>query len=389
MAVPKLRFRAEDGSEFPEWENERFGNFFMEENNVTAEINKYPLYSLTIESGVIPKTERYERRYLVKKDEAYKIVPPKAFVYNPMNLRFGALAYNKESFAVAVSGYYNVFRLNNESTLDFWANYLITKQMLNYYNSIATGSLVEKLRVHFSRFKKIEKQLPTIKEQQKIADFLSTIDAIISSQKEELAAWEQRKKGVVQKLFSQEVRFKADDGSEFPEWQEKKIKDCCEYATNRNKGYIFVGTENMKKDFNGIKLSENNRLIEGIEFKIGDILMSNIRPYLKKVWLADKCGVCSSDVLVFRSQRVVSAFLYYVIASDRFIEYVMSAAKGSKMPRGDKKHIMEMQLLIPSLPEQQKIAECLSSIEEVIKKEKEELEKWQELKKGLLQQMFV
>ena len=184
------------------------------------------------------------------------------------------------------------------------------------------------------------------------------------------------------------LRFKAEDGSEFPEWEEMKLKDYCVYCKERNRSKVYIGTENMKKDFSGIEVDENRELAEGVEFSVGDILMSNIRPYLKKVWLADKSGVCSSDVLVFRPQRIYSNFLYYIIASEKFIEYVMSAAKGSNMPRGDKKHIMEMQLYSPSLPEQQKIADFLSTIDSIISFQKEELAAWEQRKKGVMQKLF-
>ena len=77
---------------------------------------------------------------------------------------------------------------------------------------------------------------PCFAEQQKIAEFLSTIDTVIEKQKETVSAWEERKKGVMQKLFSQEVRFKADDGSEFPEWEEKKLGEVFTERTERSKG---------------------------------------------------------------------------------------------------------------------------------------------------------
>ena len=137
MAKPKLRF-----PEFTdEWVEHKFGNDIIEHTEKTADKEKYPLYSLTIEDGVIPKSERYEREFLInKKGDVYKIVPPNAFVYNPMNLRFGALKVNHQDFSVSVSGYYNIFSLCNTGTLQFWENYLTTEKMLNYYYSIATGS---------------------------------------------------------------------------------------------------------------------------------------------------------------------------------------------------------------------------------------------------------
>ena len=235
MIEPKLRFKADDGSQFPDWEEKVFGDFVDTHLEKTSDKDKYPLYSLTIESGVQPKTDRYEREFLVKKEgDNYKIVPPNAFVYNPMNLRFGALKVNHEKFSVSVSGYYDVFSLKDNSVLAFWENYLVTPKMLNYYFSIATGSLIEKLRVHYSQFVKIKKPLPSLPEQQKIAEFLSTIDTVIEKQKGTVVAWEERRKGVMQKLFSQEVRFKADDGSDFPEWEEKKLGEVFKISTETN-----------------------------------------------------------------------------------------------------------------------------------------------------------
>lgn len=226
MIKPKLRFKADDGSDFPDWEEKALGDFVNAHVEKTSDKNKYPLYSLTIEAGVQPKTERYEREFLIKKDgDNYKIVPSNAFVYNPMNLRFGALKVNHEKFSVCVSGYYDVFSLKDESILAFWENYLVMPRMLNYYFSIATGSLIEKLRVHYSQFVKIEKYVPSIPEQQKIADFFATIDTVINNYKDTIKAWEERKKGVMQKLFNQEVRFKNDDGKEFTKWKEKLLID--------------------------------------------------------------------------------------------------------------------------------------------------------------------
>lgn len=80
-------------------------------------------------------------------------------------------------------------------------------------------------------------KVPCLPEQQKIAEFLSTIDTVIEKQKETVSAWEERKKGVMQKLFSQEVRFKADDGSDFSDWEEKKIGDI---TLSHNAGWSYV-----------------------------------------------------------------------------------------------------------------------------------------------------
>lgn len=198
----EVRFKRVDGSDFPEWEDIRFGDVFTEIVRKTSDTETYPLYSLTIEDGVTEKTERYERSYLVKKaEDNYKIVPPNAFVYNPMNLRFGALAPNHTNKEVSVSQYYNVFSLKDETVLGFWESYLVNDEMLKYYFSIATGSLVEKLRVHYSNFVNIVKPLPCLEEQRLIADFLSDFDEAIAAAKKELELWKVLKKGLLQQMF--------------------------------------------------------------------------------------------------------------------------------------------------------------------------------------------
>lgn len=91
----------------------------------------------------------------------------------------------------------------------------------------------------------------------------------------------------------------------------------------------YVSTENMKSDFGGINpaisIPDNTNVIH---YQKGDVLLSNIRPYLRKVWAANSDGGCSTDVLVFRAKSIFPLFLYYIMANDAFINYVMSGAKG-------------------------------------------------------------
>ena len=136
---------------YNEWKKICIESLITEEKIYTSDFEKYPLHSFTIELGIIPKTERYERGFLIKKDgNLFKVVQQNDFVMNPMNLRFGAINYSKVSKSISVSGYYNIFRIDNCKFNDFWNAYFKTPKILNLYNSIATGSLVEKKRVHFS-----------------------------------------------------------------------------------------------------------------------------------------------------------------------------------------------------------------------------------------------
>lgn len=384
-----LRFKNDDGIDFPDWEEKSFGDFLITHSEKTSDKDSYPLYSLTIESGVQPKTERYEREFLVKKEgDNYKIVPPNAFVYNPMNLRFGALKVNHEKFSVSVSGYYDVFSLKDDSTLAFWENYLVTPRMLNYYFSIATGSLIEKLRVHYSQFVKIKKAVPSFPEQQKIADFLSTIDTVIEKQKATVEAWEERKKGVMQKLFSQEVRFKADDGSEFPDWEEKKLGECCDILDslrkpvskeNRISGkFAYYGSTNIQDYIDDYLFDEPLVLLAEDAGPFDDFWNKAIAQFATgKFWVNNHAHVLRP----YGNRK----YFFYALEHKDIRMYINNPSRG-KLNQED---MIEIPMQIPCLAEQQKIADCLSALDDVIEKQKATLAAWEEMKKGLLQQMFV
>lgn len=119
--------------------------------------------------------------------------------------------------------------------------------------------------------------------------------------------------------------------------------------------------------------------------KPNDILISNIRPYLKKVWQSDRFGGCSADVFVLRTTGCQSDFLYNIIASDKFINYAMSGAKGVKMPRGDKRQMEEFEFSIPAIEEQNRISRLLSLLGERIATQNKIIEKYESLIKGIAQ----
>ncbi len=146
----------------------------------------------------------------------------------------------------------------------------------------------------------------------------------------------------------------------------------------------YVSTENMNPDFGGINQASsvpNNTNV--IHYQKGDVLLSNIRPYLRKVWAASSDGGCSADVFVFRAKSISSSFLHYIMANDTFINYVMSGAKGVKMPRGDKEQILKYIFSTPNIEEQNKISHLLHLLDERISTQNKIIEKLQSLIKGL------
>ena len=144
----------------------------------------------------------------------------------------------------------------------------------------------------------------------------------------------------------------------------------------------------MLQHYMGITPYADFSNIEGIEYCVGDTLIGNIRPYLKKVWFATFDGACSADVLALKPNYINPEFLYDIIAQDGFIEYVMSGVKGSKMPRGDKSHILDYETALPSLAEQEKIAYFLRLLSTRIQKLQLLIDSLKKYKRGLLSTIF-
>lgn len=152
-----------------------------------------------------------------------------------------------------------------------------------------------------------------------------------------------------------------------------KLSDICDFR----KGKVdvskltlktYISTENMLPNKGGITEASSLPTIQLTqEYKKGDVLVSNIRPYFKKIWRAKYDGGCSNDVLVFKGNSNIDGdFLYYVLANDEFFDYSMATSKGTKMPRGDKTSIMQYEASLIDLQVQKKIASVLKVLDEKI-----------------------
>jgi type I restriction enzyme S subunit len=152
-----------------------------------------------------------------------------------------------------------------------------------------------------------------------------------------------------------------------------KLKDIAIYVKDRVEIeklslHNYISTENMLPEKGGVQTASSLPSISMTSgFRKDDILTSNIRPYFKKIWIANKEGGCSNDVLVLRAKNNCHPkFLYYVLSENRFFDYSTASAKGTKMPRGDKSAIMEYKVPDYCVPEQIQIADILSSLDDKI-----------------------
>ena len=176
------------------------------------------------------------------------------------------------------------------------------------------------------------------------------------------------------------------------------MKEICKYATARIpysdiSPKTYVSTDNMLQQCEGVVPYDGMPNIDSVlKYVAGDTLVSNIRPYLKKAWLADRDGGCSPDVLVFhvtRPEVVDSTYLSYCLKQDSFFDFMMQGTKGMKMPRGDKNLIPNYIAPIPPLDEQKKIVAEVSAYESEISKAKAVMESALARKQAILRKFGV
>lgn len=400
MGESKLRFKADDGSDFPDWEEKTLGEItgLFVGKSFTSELNKNGRYvvmdmgSVSSDGSIIDaKLTDLDRDILRRGD----LIMPKDDIG-------GGLIIGKTAYIPCDDKYVcgdHVYRLRFDSEIDgLFMHYEINSSgPQRRLGRKVTGSA--QLGLNSKSVSSETVSVPSLPEQRKIADLLSAVDAVIAAQQAEVDAWEQRKKGVMQKLFSQKVRFKADDGSEFPAWEEKALGEVC---------FINPRTDALEDEFYYMDLGCVDRGMwekpEVVSKKnapnraqrvaqIGDVFFQSVRPYNMGHYhytnKMDKQVVASTGYIQARMKNGCNAFLYQMFYEERFNVEVSMRCTGSNYPAITANKFSEIVAPFPSLPEQRKIADCLSSIDEVIQKAKDELAKWQELKKGLLQQMFA
>ena len=167
-------------------------------------------------------------------------------------------------------------------------------------------------------------------------------------------------------------------------WAIKKLGEVCEEVKDRTSSIgvvlsAYITTDNMLKDCAGVCEAENlpPKVTSLVKFRKGDVLLSNIRPYLKKVWLADRDGGASSDVIVFRacSKEMYPRYIWQSLARDEFFNYSMLNVSGTKMPRGKREWINQFEIPIPPLAEQKRIVAKIDAAFEKIDKLKANAEK--------------
>lgn len=380
---PKLRFKEFSGN----WENKTLGElvFFLDGKRKPLEKGeriggKYPYYGA---SGIIDYVKDYifdEELILLSEDGANII---------DRNYRVCFLASGK----YWVNNHAHVLKAKENNYNAFVCEAL---ERLNYqkYN---TGTAQPKLNQEVC--KRITLSAPSLSEQIKIADFLSTVDEKIQNQQDKIIHLENIKKGFMQKIFSRKIRFKDDAGNEFPEWEEKKLGHRVEeynFKTIKQNQYpILSSTKSgiylQSEYFNKQAASENTlgyKIVPKGYFTYRS--MSDTGEFTFNIQNIINNGIVSPAYPVFKADKDNSIFLQLLLNNSNFIKKQLLVLKegGTRYALSFEK-FCKLKVFIPCLEEQEKIANFLSSFDEKIDVEKDTLEHLKELKKGLLQQMFV
>jgi type I restriction-modification system DNA methylase subunit len=181
-------------------------------------------------------------------------------------------------------------------------------------------------------------------------------------------------------------------------WKLTKLGKIAPYVTDKiNVSNIdiknYITTDNILQNRKGIVEYKGVLNIERVtEYQKNDILLSNIRPYLKKIWMANKKGGCSNDILVFRSidsKKFLPEYLFYILSSDTFFDYVMSSKKGIKMPRGDKKQILQYPIPSPNINIQKEIVKACKIVDDEVERANSEIKKYSKIIEQKFQEAYT
>ena len=380
--VPKLRFR-----EFQDdWEKNKLADVATFYNSkrvaLTAsdrEKGEYPYYGA---SGIIDyvKDFIFEGEYILLGEDGANIVM--------RNSRLVFLAKGK----FWLNNHAHIFQSKDSNT--FLCEAL---ERINYtkYNS---GTAQPKLNSDV--VKKIQLHLPSFPEQQKIASFLSAVDKKLQQLTKKKELLEEYKKGVMQKIFSQELRFKNDSGNNYPDWEEKKLGNELEHKSIRNKSnqVDLVLSVSNKKGFISQQEQFRGHLVASKDvtnYKVvnkGEYAYNPSRINVGSIARLDNFekGIVSPMYVIFRLKNNLNPFFFDALYSSHRFKYLIKiGCSGSVRDSLNFDDMEKFEVKLPCIEEQKKIADFLSSLDSKIDLVSRKIENTKAFKKGLLQQMFV
>lgn len=359
MNIPKLRFKDNNGNDYPQWEKKLIKDILKiyHGKDYKNEPNEKKLYPVLGTGGIIT----YIDKFLC--DWECVLIGRKGTINKPQ--------YMKTPFWSVDTLFYSKPKLKQNPKFQYYLFQNINWKI--YDESTGVPSLSASTIEHINRF------IPTYAEQEKIASFFSTIDKKIENLANTITSLENQKKGLLQQIFSQKLRFKDENGNNnyTSYYLYELIKDI---KSGNNKERIKTGLFPVYGSM-GI-LGYNNNYI----YDFTTILIARVGMNAGNVSLVTgKYDVSDNTLIIIPSNKINIYYLYYYLINFNLNKLVF----GSGQPLIKASELKKIIIKIPCLEEQTKIADFLSAFDRKLENQKTQLEHWKQIKKGLLQQMFV
>jgi type I restriction enzyme S subunit len=388
----------------------RLGDYIQVVNIRNKELIEAPLMGVSIKKVLMPSIAN-----IIGTDmSTYKLIQKNQFAYGPVTSRNGdkiSIALLEEHEQAMISQAYTVFEVIDDKELlpEYLMMWFRRPEFDRYARSMSHGSAREifswtEMRDTLLPIPSPEKQLEIVKEYNTIQNRMQLNNQLITKLEETAQAIYKQwfvdfefpdKNGKPYKSNGGEMVYCEELEKEIPEgWIKDNLSSYAKYSKKRiNIDDLiptkYISTENMLQNKKGIVVSDEiPDITSALKFVSNDILISNIRPYLKKIWFADFEGGCSNDVLCIETlNKKYSYFIYNSLGQDYFFDFVMAGSKGTKMPRGDKQWIMDFTIIIPDLITLNKYSEFSEKAMKHRKISEYENQKLEEFKDLLLARM--
>ncbi len=402
--IPQLRFPEFKG----EWDEKVLSECLEERNEQFPENENYPLMAFVAGRGVSPKGEKYDRSALVKDatNKKYKRTELGDFIYSSNNLEAGSIGFNTYGSA-CISPVYSIFKSKNSIDSTFIGTLLTQRRFIAEMVKYRQGVVYGQWKIPESEFLKMRVSVPSPDEQQKIAECLSEIDNLIAAHGEKVDALKEKKKGMMQQMFPKQgettprLRFPGFTG----EWEEKKLGEVCERLIDKVGGLTLVpisvsagiGIISQKERF--------GKNISGKQYKNYIHITKGDYCYNKgnSKQFPQGCIYELKDFIEAAAPNAFISFRFYDNVCSHFFngyfdqnyhgkqlaQYITSGARSDGLLNLNAEDFFKIKFMVPkTLAEQQKIAECLSSMDNMIASESAKLDALKDHKKGLMQQLF-
>ena len=396
MSVPKLRFK-----EFSDdWEEKKLGDITLKVGSGSTPRGGVAVY----QSFGIPfiRSQNVNNEQLMLDDITFisekinnqmkgSVVKPDDILLNITGASIGRSCVVPLNFELGnVNQHVCIIRLKPDYAPRFLQPYLSSSRGQKSISSTQVGSGREGL--NFEAIRSFNISIPSLPEQTKISNFLTAVDEKITLLTQKVDLLSQYKKGVMQQIFSQELRFKDDDGQEFPEWEEKTLGDVCICLDNQRKPLNDAERQTMQGEFPYWGANNIMDYVDDYLFDETIVLLAedggNFNEYKTRPIANISHGKCwvNNHTHVLKGEIGLSnEFLFYSLVHKNITGYVSGGTR-AKLTKGE---MLKIEISIPNPAEQTKIANFLTAIDEKITSNQTQLNAVKQYKQGLLQQMFV